>query len=92
MSQMKKRAFNNAVFCPFCGTETLDRDDYRREHGKCSANGRSSYEYESPEYICRLCGIGFKLSASLRHEHARTLFAEHRKMRPPIYNELGEKV
>jgi len=89
---MSKRRFTEARFCPLCGCETLDRDDYRREHGKKSPAGRSGFEFQSPEFLCRICGFGFRLSPSLRHEHATSLFRAHREMRPPVKNELGEKI
>jgi len=89
---VSKRLFTSARFCPWCGTETLERDEYQREHGRVSRDGRPAYEFGIPEYVCRICGAGFKLGPSMRHAHAVALFAEHRKMRPPVENELGEKI
>lgn len=81
MAVMRQRKFASAKFCPFCGTETLIRDEYRSEgetDSKAAHYGRSAY----PEWICSICNVGFKLSPSRRHEHALALFKEHRKMRP----------
>ena len=89
---MSRRQFTAATFCPWCGTESIERDTYRKDHGKKGKGGRSGFEFGNAEFTCRICGAGFRLSPSLRHEHAKSLFAEHRKLRPPVMNELGEKI
>jgi transposase-like protein len=58
-------------FCPKCGVESLDRDDYRI--------GPKSSGY--PEFMCRTCGFAFRVHPSKRVEAAEALFASHRKMR-----------
>lgn len=89
---MRRHLYTEARFCPLCGCESLERDQYRKEHGKVSRDGRQSYDFQSPEFLCNACGFGFRLTPSLRHEHALVLFKQHREMRPPVENELGEKI
>lgn len=67
--------FSELRFCPSCGCETLDRDTYRTESNHPRKDGY-------PEFICRICGLGFRVVPSLRWEQAVRMFAEHRRMRP----------
>lgn len=71
--------FASARFCPWCGTESLKRDDYHLTHP--SNRQKPNPTSVPPEYVCLTCSVGFRLSASRRHEAANDLFAEHRRMR-----------
>lgn len=61
----------NCRFCPKCGVESLDRDEYR--------SGRTKTGY--PEFVCRTCGFAFRIHPSKRVEMADALFKDHRRMR-----------
>jgi hypothetical protein len=78
------KKYRDARFCPSCGCESLTRDRYRDEvNDRPVQDGRNSFAYGVPEFVCGACGFGFRLGPSLRTEHANTMFKEHRKMRPP---------
>lgn len=74
---MAKRKFAEAEFCLWCGTRSLERDDYSRGE-KQRRNERTRYECSAPEFVCQTCGMGFQLSASRRHQNANALFKSHR--------------
>lgn len=69
------RKFSQLRFCPSCGCEAIERDDYRVENNHARQHGY-------PEFICRMCGLGFRVVPSLRWEMAVKMFADHRRMRP----------
>lgn len=66
--------FASVRFCPKCGVESLQRDDYRRE-------GHRVNKSAAIEFICLTCGLGFYIAPSKRHQDAQHLFREHREMR-----------
>lgn len=66
----RKGDYSNLRFCPKCGVEAIEFDRYR-EHKSCS----------HAEYICKSCGLGFRISRSSRVETADALFKQHRKVR-----------
>jgi hypothetical protein len=68
--------FASITFCPKCGVESLQRDDYRRQGDKSHKNVNHAVEY-----ICLTCGLGFYVAPSKRHQDAQHLFREHRQMR-----------
>lgn len=70
--------YRECRFCPKCGVESLERDRYE-EAKNCP----------HAEYICRTCGLGFRIGPSKRVAAADDLFREHRKMR---HNKFGDGV
>jgi hypothetical protein len=72
---MGSRRFAECTFCPNCGVDNIERDNYRKDNEpKKNFSGK-------PEFICLACGFGFLLSPSLRHEHANRMFKEMRSGR-----------
>jgi hypothetical protein len=69
-----KQRFQDASYCPFCGTQALERDRY----GETLENPR----YKN-EFICSACGWGVQIMPSTRHQHAASLHRQHREQRPP---------
>lgn len=66
-----KGTFKNLRFCPWCGTESVHRDQRPIE----SKKGKN-------DHICTVCGRGFSVGPSLRHQQANEYFKLHRQMRP----------
>jgi len=62
---------HKARFCPWCGVENIERDHY--------PGGRKSVV----EFLCQVCGVGFRLDQSRRVAHANYLTNQARKQRPP---------
>lgn len=62
--------YRNCRFCPKCGVESLDKDRYM-EAKNCPY----------AEYICGVCGFGFRLVPSRRVAVAEEYFREDRKVR-----------
>jgi rubredoxin len=62
--------YREVRFCPRCGVESLDKDRYLE--GKNCPHA---------EYVCRTCGLGFRIGPSRRVAAADDLFREHRKRR-----------
>lgn len=73
------KRFAAARFCPWCGSESIRRDDYHLSHP--TKRQQKNPTCPPPEFVCSSCGTGFRLSASRRHSDANDLFAMHRKMR-----------
>lgn len=67
---MAKGKYGKAAFCPWCGTRSLDRD-YFNEHDRD----------RHVAYLCRLCNVGFTISASQRVIFADRVFAIERQQR-----------
>lgn len=80
-----RRAFSDLRYCPFCGLERLERDNWRQEHPRAGRGGRPKARDVNrslpPDWICTSCGMGFKVGPSPRWEAAMTLFQEQRKLR-----------
>lgn len=70
--------YKDCRFCPKCGVETLERDRYM-EAKNCP----------HAEYLCRLCGFGFRIGQSARVTLALKLFREHRQIR---HNQFADDV
>jgi len=79
--ESKTSKFARLAYCPACGVASLSLDTYRKSLHK---------EKGYTEYVCTTCGFGFHIGPSLRWEHAITLFAEHRRMRP-VADEIDGK-
>lgn len=62
--------YSRCRFCPLCGNETLQKDDYKQGRTKSSA-----------EYICRTCGFGFRIGASARVYMIDEMHRDIRKQR-----------
>lgn len=73
-----KGPYKDVRFCPKCGVESLDRDRYMEDKNVPHA-----------EYVCRTCGLGFRIGPSKRVGTAENLFREHRRMR---HNKFGDGV
>lgn len=56
-----ERPYANLRFCPWCSTETLERDRYRWDNEQKDSGGT--------EWICTNCGRGFFVTPSLRVQH-----------------------
>ena len=69
----KRGSYSGLRFCPQCGVEALVFDRYR-EAKNCPF----------PEYICTICGFGFRIGPSKRVEFANALHREHRKQRANV--------
>ena len=75
-----KGAYSGLRFCPKCGVESLEFDRYRPTCDK-------------PEYICKTCGLGFRILESARVQMANQLFKQHRTMRVgKIYEGVSPEV
>jgi hypothetical protein len=70
--------YREVRFCPLCGVESLDKDRYLEEKNCPHA-----------EYVCRTCGLGFRIGPSRRVATADDLLREHRKRRN---NRFGDGV
>jgi hypothetical protein len=68
--QQYERRLKNARFCPWCGTNSLVRDQF------------GDWENKLPAFICSVCHAGFTLSRSPRAEFALELFGRERRCRP----------
>lgn len=62
--------YSRLRFCPKCGVESIEFDRYK-EHKN----------HPHAEYICRTCGLGFRIGRSYRVEAADLLFKRHRQLR-----------
>lgn len=60
----------NVAFCPKCGGRTLDRDEYRKQ------------PKDGCDFVCRICGFGFRISKSARWNAAEELFRLSRQHAP----------
>ena len=56
-----------AKFCPWCGTQTLERDKFG-----------DNWADKPPSFICTACRAGFTLTRSPRTEFAIELFSRER--------------
>jgi rubredoxin len=69
-------------FCPRCGVEGLERDNYN-----------VSENFPHAEYLCRICGFGFRIGTSKRVALAETMFAETRRQRVgKFYQDVPEEL
>ncbi len=68
-----KRAgkLSKAKFCPFCGVDNIERDYIQ------------SFNDHFVEFICLVCGQGWRILESRRVQTAQRLFKAHREMRVP---------
>lgn len=71
-----RQKVKNARFCPWCGVESLFRDDYEREVHNHAANNP-----QGVDWICLACGVGFRLTNSFRANLALRLLRDERKRR-----------
>ncbi len=67
-----------ARFCPYCGSDRIDRDLFSNDRKTSnSPNGRN----DKVEFSCQVCLRGFGIVRSTREQIALALFAEERKIR-----------
>ncbi len=64
---------HTARFCPWCGTDNIERDYYKTKDMRASV----------VEFVCLVCGVGWRLSESRRRQHANYLQAQERAQRIP---------
>ena len=75
-----------ARFCPWCGVESLERDQYKRDrHSHGVGNGGCH-----PEFTCRTCGSGFELRNSNRADQAVALLRAESRLRPDDFEKVAE--
>lgn len=63
-----------AIFCPWCGTKTLQRDTFSND---------TNAEHTHVSYICETCCEGFSLRPSPRALFVNRMYAEERARRGP---------
>lgn len=72
---MSKGKLGRARYCPWCGTQTLERDRF---------NQNDTHHADSHiSYLCTTCQTGFSLYNSPRVMFAHRMFADDRQLRPP---------
>lgn len=69
---MARGTFKNLRFCPSCGAESLERDDYRFEQ-----QGREIHR-DHNEWVCRVCNLGMQITPSFRQQLASKIIKTHR--------------
>src|SRR5687767_2007908 len=72
---MSKGKLGRARFCPWCGTRTIERDNFNQSDTHHSDNHIS--------YVCTTCHTGFSLQNSPRVMFAHRMYAQERQLRPP---------
>lgn len=76
---------SGAKFCPFCGSDKIERDGDKPKHIQNGA-----------DYICATCCAGWRMLQSPRVQKTLALFAEHRRCRDgfwldgPIPKEIAD--
>lgn len=87
---MRFRFSDNIRFCPKCGVETLERDYLRQSPPKPGAppeeqgeKGRKAVG-DGSEWLCRVCGFGFRITKSARHCMVLDLISAERKLRSTV--------
>lgn len=70
-------------FCPRCGVEAIERDFYAQGGSVREAGHRETIS-DGCEYVCRICGFGFRIMKSKRVQIADQLHREHRQLRANV--------
>lgn len=83
---MKLRFHDNVRFCPHCGCEMLERDFYRQAPPQENGGGPVGMKQINggTEWICKLCGFGFKIGKSSRYELAEQTIRKESTLRGAV--------
>lgn len=73
---MKPHFKLNVKFCPCCGMPHIQPDEL-----KFSAPQHRALADDDYEYVCQMCGFGFRITRSNRTRFADMIFKEVRSLR-----------
>lgn len=83
---MRIRFHENVRFCPKCGVEALERDYHRQSEPQPGGGGEKGRAQTDggTEWVCKLCGFGFKIGKSTRYHLAEELIKRDRALRNAV--------
>jgi ribosomal protein L37E len=83
---MKLAFHHNIKFCPHCGVEALERDWYKQAPPAPGGGGEKGVKQvaNGMEFICRLCGFGFRIGKSARWHTVEDLHKQERRLRNSV--------
>jgi hypothetical protein len=83
---MRIRFHENVRFCPHCGVDAIERDFYRQASPQPGGGGEKGVRQipDGTEWICRICGFGFRITKSARHGTAENLLSRDRSLRNSV--------
>ena len=83
---MRHHFHENVRFCPKCGIEALERDWHKQAEPRKDGGGETGVRQvtNGTEWICKLCGFGFKIGKSTRYHLAEDLMKRDRSLRNAV--------
>lgn len=74
-----KDSLRAVKFCPWCGSDDIQRDDFNPAAIKKNGEQR---DHGLRAWVCNLCFQGYVVKLSPRAEYARHMIREQAKLRP----------